>query len=928
LAEDYNSTLNLPKTDFQMRASLPTKEPTLLNEWKAKDLYNSVMKHNEGKPLFVLHDGPPYANGNIHIGTAMNKILKDFINRYKNLSGNKAPYVPGWDTHGLPTELIALKTLGLKRDDLTPLEIRKHCRQFALDFIDKMTEQFKRLGVIADWEDPYITLKPEFEAIQVKIFGEMAKKGYIYKGLKSVYWCPTCVTALAEAEIEYSDDECESIYVRFNVSDDNGVFAKHNIPSEKAYMVIWTTTTWTIPANVAICVNPDFEYDIAKVGDEYYVMAHELMPQAMGIAHIDNYEVVATVMGSELEGVKAYHPFLDRKSQVVNGDLVTLETGTGCVHIAPGHGVEDFDLITKNYPDIPVLVPVDDNGVLTAEAGPFAGLTTNQANIAIRDHMIATKNIIATHKIVHQYPHCWRCKNPILFRATEQWFCSVDDFKDETVDAIGTVNWMPAWSKDRIIGMVRDRNDWCISRQRSWGVPIPAFYCKDCGEYLINDDTINAVSELFKKEGSDAWYIHEASELLPVGTKCPYCGCGEFTKDDNIMDVWFDSGSSHLAVLNERPNLKWPCDLYLEGADQYRGWFQSSLLTSVAVTGKAPYENVLSHGWVVDGEGRKMSKSLGNGIAPEEVVEAYGADILRLWVASCDYRVDMRISKDILKQLSEAYRKIRNTARFILGNLGDFNPDTDSVSADKLEELDRWALNRLNDLIVECNNDYQKYEFHGVYHALHNFCVVDMSNFYLDIVKDRLYVEAKDSVTRRAAQTVIYHVLCNLTLLIAPILCFTAEEIWKFIPKTDKYNFDSVMFNEIPKSIDVDFNDELKERWNKIFDIRDKAKKALESARNSKFIGASLEAKLVIYTEKEYDFVSGIADMLPQLCITSAAEVINGTGGDYTEEGSDIGITVEKAAGEKCERCWNYSITVGQDNEHPTLCARCRKIIG
>ena len=653
MSQDYNSTLNLPKTDFPMRAGLPKSEPVTLKNWEDEKIYENLMKINEGKPLFVLHDGPPYANGNIHLGTALNKILKDFIVRYKNMSGFKAPYVPGWDTHGLPTELKARKKAGVGSSaDISELELRKMCQEFVEGYIDDQRNQFKRLGVIGEWDNPYITLTHDFEAEQIRIFAEMACKGYIYKGLKPVYWCPECKTALAEAEIEYAEDPCHSIYVKFNVTDDLGKFSAMGIDPKKVYFVIWTTTTWTLPGNVAICVGPSFDYAVIKCGDEYYVMAEELYKSAMEDAEKTDYEVVATIKGSELEYMKTAHPFMERESVVIVGDHVTLESGTGCVHTAPGHGVEDYD-VCRNYPEIPIIVPVDENGVLTEEAGMFAGLKTSDANKPIAEHLEKIGALFALKKIIHQYPHCWRCKNPVLFRATDQWFCSVDDFKDDAVKAIDEVEWIPGWGKDRITSMVRERKDWCISRQRKWGVPIPIFYCEECGEPLIDKEAMLAVADLYGKEGSNAWFTHTAEEILPKGKKCSKCGCTSFTKEKDIMDVWFDSGSSHAAVLKNRPDLKWPADLYLEGADQYRGWFQSSLLTSVATMGTAPYKAVLTHGWVVDGKGRVMHKSLGNGIDPQEVIDQYGADVLRLWVASSDYHADIRIFSNSFQRLTE-----------------------------------------------------------------------------------------------------------------------------------------------------------------------------------------------------------------------------------------------------------------------------------
>lgn len=927
MAQDYNSTLNLPKTDFPMRAGLPMREPEALDHWYQDKLYEQILKRNEGKPLYVLHDGPPYANGKIHLGTALNKILKDFVVRYKNMSGFQAPYVPGYDTHGLPTELKARKQAGKESSEqISPLELRKMCREFALGFVDSQRDQFKRLGVLGEWDNPYLTLKPEFVARQVEIFGEMAKKGYIYKGLKPVYWCPECQTALAEAEIEYAEDPCHSIYVKFRVTEDFGKLAALGAELDKTYFVIWTTTTWTLPSNVAICVGPNYEYSLLKANGEYYIMATELAASAMKAAGIAEYETVGTLMGSELELMTAAHPFLDRQSLIIVGDHVTLESGTGCVHTAPGHGVDDFE-VCRNYKQIPMVVAVDAKGVMTEDAGPFAGLTTDQANKAIAKHLDETGYLFALSKIIHQYPHCWRCKSPILFRATEQCFCSISDFSDAAIDAIKSVQWIPAWGEDRITNMVKDRSDWCISRQRTWGVPIPIFYCEECGEQLITDDTIRFVADVFRKEGADAWYAKEASELMPAGTRCAKCGGSRFRKETDIMDVWFDSGSTHAAVLDERDYLKFPADLYLEGADQYRGWFQSSLLTSVATKGVAPYKTVVTHGWVVDGEGKKMSKSLGNTIEPDEIVKQYGADILRLWVASSDYHADIRISKDILKQLSESYRKIRNTARFILGNLGDFDPDRDAVAPDCLESIDRWAVARLNELIDKVQEAYEGFEYHIIYHAIHNFCVVDMSNFYLDVIKDRLYVEAASSVTRRAAQTVIYRILDALTRMLAPILAFTADEIWQFMPHDSDSDKRGVMFNDYPQKLDVCADGAFLTEWERLHAIRDDVKKEIENARNAKIIGASLDAKITLYaTGEAYDLLRKFAPSLTAILIVSQVELIQGEGGSF-RGAEKVGVTVEKAGGCKCERCWSYSETVGRNAHFPDLCERCAAIL-
>ncbi|MFQ9951304.1 MAG: isoleucine--tRNA ligase [Clostridium sp.] len=928
MSQDYNSTMNLPKTEFPMRAGLPKMEPQLLEKWEKEDVYHKLMEKNEGKPKYVLHDGPPYANGDIHLGTALNKTLKDFIVRYKNMAGFQAPYVPGWDTHGLPTELKARKKAGVGNSTtISDVELRNICRDFARKYIDDQRNQFKRLGGIAEWENPYITLLPEFEAKQIEVFAEMACKGYIYKGLKPVYWCPDCETALAEAEIEYAEDPCDSIYVKFRVTNDKGVLSKMGADLKNTYFVIWTTTTWTLPGNVAICVGPEFTYSLIQWENEYYIMAEELYESSMKAAGKENYKVLGTIKGSELEYMKTAHPFLDRESLVIVGDHVTLESGTGCVHTAPGHGVEDFD-VCRNYPEIPVIVPVDSHGKLTAEAGAFAGLTTSEANKAIAKHLQEIGALFAIEKIIHQYPHCWRCKNPILFRATEQWFCSVDDFKDQAVEAIKDVKWIPAWGEDRITSMVRERKDWCISRQRKWGVPIPIFFCKECGEPLIEKEAMLAVAEVFRKEGSDSWYSKDASAFLPKGTHCKKCGCTSFDKEKDIMDVWFDSGTTHAAVLEERPYLKWPADLYLEGADQYRGWFQSSLLTSVATKGKAPYQAVVTHGWVVDGEGRKMSKSLGNGIVPADIVNEYGADILRLWVASSDYHADIRISKDILKQLSEAYRKIRNTARYILGNLYDFDPNKDCVALDQLQPIDQWALYQLDVLNKKVREGYDTFEFHQVYHAIHNFCVVDMSNFYLDVIKDRLYADKADSQSRRAAQTAIYMILDAMTRMIAPILAYTSDEIWGFMPHSEKEDPSCVLYNEMPACTGVQVDDAFISRWDRIHALRDDVQKALELARKEKKIGKSLEAKVELYCQGDlYDFVKAVEQELKTVFIVSEVEVLNAGQGDYQGETEGFSVSVKHAHGEKCVRCWVYSDTVGQDADHPQLCRRCAKVI-
>ncbi len=921
MPQDYNKTLNLPKTDFPMRAGLPQSEPVTLKRWQDNNAYEKLMELNEGKPLYVLHDGPPYANGDIHLGHAMNKTLKDIIVRYKNMTGFKSPYVPGWDTHGLPTELKARKKAGVSNSDaISDVELRKICREFAMTYVDNQREQFKRLGGIGEWDNPYITLTHDFEAKQIEIFAEMADKGYIYRGLKPVYWCPDCQTALAEAEIEYAEDPCHSIYVKFRVTDDLGKLAAMGADIKNTYFVIWTTTTWTLPANVAICVGPRYNYSLIKCDGEYYVMAEELYAAAMEAAGKDNYEVIGTIKGSELEYMKTAHPFIDRTSLVIVGDHVTLESGTGCVHTAPGHGVDDYN-VCRNYEELPMVVPVDAQGRLTEEAGMFAGLLTEDANKPIAEYLEKTGALFALKKIIHQYPHCWRCKKPVLFRATKQWFCSVDDIKEDAVNEIKKIEWVPAWGEDRITAMIRERKDWCISRQRKWGVPIPIFFCKDCGEPVLDKTVMLHISELFGKYGSDVWYEKDASELIPEGLVCPKCGCKEFDKEKDIMDVWFDSGVSHAAVCQMRPYLKHPADLYLEGADQYRGWFQSSLLTSVAVMGKAPYKSVVTHGWVVDMEKKKMSKSAGNGVTPAEIINKYGADILRLWVASSDYHADVRISNEILAQLSEAYRKIRNTARYILGNISDFDPDKDRVSQDKLMPIDKWALMKLDELNKKVRHGYDTYDFHIVYQAIHNFCVVDMSNFYFDVLKDRLYTERADGEERRAAQTAIYTILDAMTRLISPVLVFTADEIWQYMPHDSSANPENVLFNDMPGLTGIEFDESFTSMWDRIHETRDTVKKALEVEIKGKKLRSSLEAKVTLKCGGEqYDFLKSVEQELAAAFIVSAVEIVK-------SENEALEVEITAAEGEKCERCWIFSNTVGKSSSHPTLCSRCASVI-
>ncbi len=926
---DYSKTLNLPQTEFPMRANLPEREPELLQYWKDKRVYERKIEQAQGKPKFVLHDGPPYANGNIHIGTALNKVLKDIIIKYKSLRGFDAPYVPGWDTHGMPIEHAAIKILGLNRHELDPLDLRRECKQYALKCLDIQREEFKRLGVAGDWDNPYITLVPPYEAKQIEVFGEMAKKGYIYKGLKSVYWCTSCETALAEAEIEYAEKKSHTVYVKFPLVDDKG-----NLPvgvdPKNVYAVIWTTTPWTLPANVAIAIHPELEYAWVETGGEIYLLATELAAAVAKDNGIEKYTMLAKAKGAALEGMVFAHPFIDRESTVVLADYVTLEQGTGCVHTAPGHGQEDFDTGVKY--GLPVINPVDHAGRFTAEGGLFQGMKVEDANVPIIKELAGRGLLLGKGSVRHQYAHCWRCKNPVIYRATEQWFASVEGFRDAALKAIREVEFIPAWGQERMHNMVADRQDWCISRQRVWGLPIPIFYCEQCNEHIINDTTITAVKELFRREGSDAWWARPAAEILPAGFSCEHCGHKAFRKETDIMDVWFDSGSSHAAVLEERPELTWPAAMYLEGSDQHRGWFQSSLLTSVATRGRAPFEAVLTHGFVVDGEGRKMSKSVGNVIFPQEVIKQYGADILRLWVASSDYKTDIRISKDILKQMAEVYRKIRNTFRYILGSIADFDPNRDKVAYSQMLEIDRWALLRLEQVRERVTRAYQEYEFHALYHTVHNFCAVDLSAFYLDILKDRVYTSPPGSVERRAAQTAMYEILTALVAMLSPVLAFTTEEVWQYMPKVAGMP-ESVQMADWPAEHPEYLDDSLAAKWDKILELRGEITKALEDKRRAKTIGHSLDAAVELYAEGEdYDILKAVGeDELKTILIVSGVRVIEGLNGapaeTYRADGLALAVAVKPAAGEKCERCWIYSDTVTQDKEHPTLCERCAGVM-
>ncbi|MDR1669301.1 MAG: isoleucine--tRNA ligase [Oscillospiraceae bacterium] len=902
---DYNQTLNLPKTDFPMRASLAKREPEALPH--LKDVYAGLMERNKDKPAFILHDGPPFSNGSIHAGTALNKILKDFIIRYKNMTGHYAPYVPGWDNHGMPIESAIIKKQKLDRSKMSIPEFRSACAAFAARYVDEQREQFIRLGVLGDWEHPYLTMDPAFEAREVKIFGEMYQKGLIYKGLKPVYWCTHDRTALAEAEIEYRNDPCESIYVKFPVKDDRGLLAPYG-GTDKTFFVIWTTTTWTLPGNVAIALHPGLEYSLTEAGGERYILAADLLPAVAKTAGWAEYAVLATFKGHELEYLTARHPFLERDSLIINGTHVTAESGTGCVHTAPGHGAEDYTagLAYK----LPMPVPVDDAGFMTEDAGAVcAGMRYDKANTAILEHLRETGLLLASEHIEHTYPHCWRCDSPILFRATPQWFASVDSIKDNACAEVERVSWLPAWGKERMLAMVRERSDWCISRQRHWGLPIPVFYCDACEKPVCTPESIERVSSLFAGHGSNIWYEKDTAELLPAGFACPHCGGKTFTKETDTLDGWFDSGSTHDAVLRTRGELRWPSDVYLEGSDQFRGWFQSSLLTAVATgEGRAPYNTVIMNGWVVDGEGRKMSKSLGNGVDPVAVCAENGADILRLWVASSDYHSDVRVSPNILKQLGDVYLKIRNTCRFLIGNLFDYDPAAGRHAPSG--ELNAWALSRLEELRVKVLDAYERYEFHTIFHAVHNFCVLDMSSFYLDIVKDALYCEKADSAERRAIQSVLRTVLDTLTRLITPVLAFTSEELWPFVPGGGE---GSPLYAGMPGAIRTDYRRGVIDT---IFEsVRPAVNKALEEARAAKVIGKPLEAAVTVTLDGAlYDELLPHTGLLQKCCIVSAVMLTRGDA---------LSVEVSRAPGGKCERCWGYFTDLGTDPAHPALCRRC-----
>jgi isoleucyl-tRNA synthetase len=912
---DYSKTLNLPETEFPMRGNLPQREPQMQEKWNEMNLYQKVQEKQNGKPKYVLHDGPPYANGDIHIGHAMNKILKDMIVKFKTLEGYHAPYVPGWDTHGMPIEHAIIKNKGINRHEVPVTDFRQMCYDYALDFVDRQRGQFKRLGVSADWENPYITLLPKYESRQIRVFGEMAKRGYIYKGLKPVHWCAACETALAEAEVEYADKTSPSIFVKFAVKDGKGL-----LPTDNTFIVIWTTTPWTLPANVAIALGAQFDYDLVEVNGEKLLIAKGLTESVLKTAGFEGEaNVVGSFKGQELEGVTAAHPFLDRESLIILGEHVTLESGTGAVHTAPGHGMEDY-LVGLQY-GLPVLAPVDGQGKFTSEAGPYAGQFYSKANKQIIADLQESGHLLAQKALDHSYPHCWRCKNPVFFRATEQWFGSIEKFRGQVLEQIKEIKWDPSWGELRMHNMMADRSDWCISRQRVWGVPIPIFYCTDCNKEIVNDETIDRIANLFAEHGSQIWFASEAADLVPEGLTCS-CGGTHFRKETDTMDVWFDSGSSHMAVCDVRPELQWPADLYLEGSDQYRGWFNSSLLTGVAVRGQAPYKSILSHGFTLDGEGRKMSKSLGNVVDPLKVLQQYGADILRMWVASVDFRADTRVSDGILKQVAEVYRKIRNTFRYLLGNLKGFDPQTDVVPMEQLLEIDRWALNKLEQVRANVLKGYRENQFHVVYHEVNNFCTVDMSAFYFDVSKDRLYTVAPNALERRSGQTVMYEILLTLTQLVSPILTHTADEVWPYIPGTTE---ESVQLTQLSERNTYTFDAELDAKWEAIHKVRDEVLKAMEIARQEKLIGKSLTASIDLYPDANTLAVLNGTPRLQEVLGVSLVNVFTpGTEvpGDATAY-TGLAIRVRSAEGETCERCRIVTTEVGKQVDHPTLCPTC-----
>ena len=921
---DYKNTIITPKTDFPMKAGLPAREPGMLEHWQNLDLYNEMLKKNAGKPRFVLHDGPPFSNGYIHMGHALNKTLKDFIVRSHAMMGYYTPYVPGWDNHGLPIERAIETSKKKLNKDLTVPEFRKACEAFAEDFIQKQMSGFKRLGVVGDWKHPYRTMDKHFEAQEVKVFGRMFDKGYIYKGLKPVTWCPYCVTAVAEADIEYKDDPVTTVYVKFPMKDDLGKLSQFDL--SHTYFVIWTTTIWTLPGNLAICLHPRDSYVLVKADNgDTYIMAEALMDKVMHIGGFEHYQVLASYPGSFFENMLAQHPFMDKTSRLVNAEYVTMDSGTGCVHTAPGFGTDDYQTCMRYGMEL--VVPVDDYGRHTDYAGKYAGMKTEESNPVILEDMRQSGALFASEDIVHSYPHHDRCKKPVIFRATPQWFCSVESFKDQAIKAIENVQWYPAWGQDRMTSMIRERADWCISRQRRWGLPIPVFYCKDCGKPVSTPESIAKLSKLFDEYGSNIWFEKDAMELAPEGFTCPHCGGKDFTKEKDTLDCWFDSGSTHYASLMHRTPELWPADVYLEGADQYRGWFQSSLLTSVGALDRgAPFRQVLTHGWTVDGQGRAMHKSLGNGVDPADLIKEFGADIVRLWAASSDYHADVRCSKEIFKQIAQNYLKFRNTARYCLGNLNEFDPNS-LVPAQELEELDRWALTRLDELVKTCRKAYMGYEYHVVTHAINDFCVVDLSSFYLDILKDRLYCEEKNGLRRRSAQTALFLILDTMTKLFAPILAFTCDEIWQDMPHRDTDDGRNVLLNQMPESFEAyALPAETMARWDTVMKLRQDVNGVLEKARADKRIGKALEAHVTLQTASQELKKACEGVNLAEVCIVSTCDWSAPEEGAEVAQGvnfPELTVGVSEAKGTKCPRCWMHSLDANAEG----LCPRCAAVV-
>ncbi len=922
---DYKDTLNLPKTDFPMKANLSKKEPEMLKAWDEMNIYGKIRDVSKGRKTYILHDGPPYANGDIHLGTALNKIIKDLVIKSRNMAGYDSIFVPGWDCHGLPIEHQVDKELGEKKDALSQAEKRRYCRTYAEKYVDIQRTQFKRLGVFGEWENPYLTMSYEYEAITVAEFAKLMLNGDVYKGKKPVYWCASCKTALAEAEVEYADHHTPSIYIKFPmISDISAVRPK--LKGEKVYVVIWTTTPWTIPANLAIALHKEFIYVAVRVEGEVLILAKELLDYCMDAFGFKKYEVIDEFAGSVLKGLKCRHPFLDRESVLILAPFVTLEAGTGAVHIAPGHGQEDYEIGLEygldNY------APVDEDGRFTKDVQFFAGEFVFDANDSVNKKLKDVGKLLGLVDIQHSYPHCWRCKNPIIFRSTEQWFISMEKnaLRKKALECIDQVEWIPGWGRDRIYGMVENRPDWCISRQRLWGVPITVFYCKECNNVLATKEVLNRIVALVREHGADVWFERDAKDLIPPGTTCPVCKGKTFTKETNILDVWFDSGVSHAAVLEVWPTLRSPSDMYLEGSDQHRGWFHSSLLESVGTRGRAPYTSVLTHGFVVDGEGKKMSKSVGNVIDPLEIIEKYGAEILRLWVAAEDYTVDIRISSEILERLVEAYRRIRNTGRYILGNLYDFDYSKDSVPYVEMEEMDQWALHRLQEVIQRVRKAYDNYQFHMVYYTIYNFCTVDLSALYLDVSKDRLYTSKAKSKARKSAQSAMFIILDTLVRLLAPILTFTAEEIWASMPRYEG-KADSVHLTRFPEVNPEYLNEGLKENWKTLISLRGEISRAIETARKNKVVGHPLDARVELYApDKLRQFMAERREDLKALNIVSQVNILENDNLEDAYESSEfegLKIGVSKAAGAKCNRCWIYSETVGADTGHPTICGRC-----